>query len=159
MPPGHVLEIEGALVELKRYWSLPAQAGGPVVTEEFLERLRDCVWERVRTGHLTAVMLSGGVDSASILALAAETGERLKAYTVDFPEALGTTYSEAELAREQAAYSQVKHCVIPITRQDILKGLSRAVQESQGLCVNGHHRDQRLQCTCLDNCHLIISVR
>lgn len=138
VPPGHVLEIEGALVELKRYWSLPAQAGGPVVTEEFLERLRDCVWERVRTGHLTAVMLSGGVDSASILALAAETGERLKAYTVDFPEALGTTYSEAELAREQAAYSQVKHCVIPITRQDILKGLSRAVQESQGLCVNGH---------------------
>lgn len=138
VPPGHVLEIEGSRVELERYWSLPVQTGGPVVAEEFSERLRDCVWERVRTDHLTAVMLSGGVDSASILALAAETGERLKAYTVDFPEALGTTYSEAELAREQAVYSQVEHCLIPITRQDILRGLSRAVQDSQGLCVNGH---------------------
>jgi asparagine synthase (glutamine-hydrolysing) len=76
------------------------------------------------------------VDSAAVSALASETNEDIRAYTVDFPHQ--GSFSEGPKAAIQAEYSGLPHRVIPLTAEEILRDLAEAVGQTEGLCVNGH---------------------
>lgn len=138
LPPGHFATVDEAGMKVNRYWSLPSGFAGEFTVSDFKAVLKDSVTERVRKDGRTAVLLSGGVDSASVLSLAAQTGEELVAYTMDFPESRGSLYSEKDLASKQATFSGVQHRVLSLKTNEILSGLRDAVRATQGFCVNGH---------------------
>jgi asparagine synthase (glutamine-hydrolysing) len=133
--PAHVICLEKNPIE-KRYWRVPSLAERTPTPEVFREKLAECVQLRLRKEAPTALLLSGGVDSASILALAAQAGKDLKAYTIDFTGQ--NSYSEGPRSAKQATYSGVPHKIISLTPQDILQELAQSVHRSEGLCVNGH---------------------
>lgn len=132
--PSHFIELGDDLQE-KRYWAVPAQTMNPT-PELFRERLQECVQLRLRNDSPTAILTSGGIDSAAVLALASQNGSQLKAYTVDFPLCSG--YSEGTQAAEQARHSRVPHQVIPLSTEEVLDDHALCVRQAQGLSVNGH---------------------
>jgi asparagine synthase (glutamine-hydrolysing) len=116
LPPGHLLvwEEDGA-VQIERYarpGPVPAQELRTDDEAELLEELRARLRDSVRA-HLLAdvpvgVLLSGGVDSAALAALAAqESRERVHTFTIGFQE---RSFDERGGARRVAElYGTIHH--------------------------------------------------
>lgn len=135
--PSHLLQVKDQECRPQRYWWVkPSQDSQ--TPQAFAEKLAESVGLRVRSHHPTAVLLSGGVDSASVASLAAAGNTEVKAYTIDFPNPPNPLFSESALARKQAEHSGLEHRVMPLTAADIVGGLGEMVRSTQGLCVNGH---------------------
>lgn len=73
LPPGHMLLLTGDDVRIRRYWALdPAREVAPAnADEEFRALLEEAIHCRLPEGGRSGFMLSGGLDSSSIAALAA----------------------------------------------------------------------------------------
>jgi asparagine synthase (glutamine-hydrolysing) len=88
--PGETLVVtEGRIIERRRCHALPSGGPQPLELEDALERLeaalRDSVTVHQRSDVPYGMFLSGGIDSASILALMAELNDRpVKAFTIGF---------------------------------------------------------------------------
>ena len=109
LPPGHLLTWEAGEVELRRF-----ARPGPVPTDEVRQgsatelaaELREVLDDSIRA-HLVAdvpvgVLLSGGVDSGGIAALASRhTGEPLRTFSIGFEEAGFDELSRARLVAER----------------------------------------------------------
>src|SRR5919197_1482401 len=109
LPPGHVLAWEGGRVELERY-----ARPGPVAVDELRDedeaelreelrgRLRDSVRAHLVSDVPVGVLLSGGVDSAALAALAAqETSGPLSTFTIGFEERSFDETADAQLVAER----------------------------------------------------------
>jgi asparagine synthase (glutamine-hydrolysing) len=103
LPPGHYLTARpGAPVESFRYWRpvlRPAKSPAPETPERILSALRDSVAAHLRSDVPVGAFLSGGVDSAAICALAAQTKPGMQTFTAGFAR---PGYSEIEQAQETA---------------------------------------------------------
>jgi asparagine synthase (glutamine-hydrolysing) len=117
LPPGHLLVWEDGRVRLERYANeLPPDAddvlGGstPELVEELRGRLRDSVRAHLVADVPVGVLLSGGVDSGLVAALAAEaTTGPLHTFTVGFEEA---SFDEsADAASVAARYGTQHHAI------------------------------------------------
>ena len=110
LPPGHVLVWEGGEPHVERY----ARPGPPPASElrrgsedELAAELRDRLRDSVRA-HLVAdvpvgVLLSGGIDSSALAALASqESGEtRVKTFSIGFEERSFNELDQARLVAER----------------------------------------------------------
>jgi asparagine synthase (glutamine-hydrolysing) len=94
LPPGHLLAWNGAELTIERY-ARPAPAPADrlredddaELAEELRARLRDSVRAHLVADVPVGVLLSGGVDSCALAALAArETAEPLRTFTIGFEE-------------------------------------------------------------------------
>ncbi|HEX6227840.1 MAG TPA: asparagine synthase (glutamine-hydrolyzing) [Solirubrobacterales bacterium] len=102
--PGCTLAWEGGSISLRRYARprpVPAERArrGPArsLSGELLEALRDSTRAHLVADVPVGVLLSGGVDSAGLTALAAgEVGEPLKTFSIGFEE---SGFDELERAR------------------------------------------------------------
>lgn len=91
--PGHAMLYSGEKNDCRiwRYWSLPEPGVDPSVsTEELTDELEALLSGAVKRQLVAdvpvGVLLSGGLDSSLITALAARTsGRRIKTFTVSFP--------------------------------------------------------------------------
>ena len=94
LPSGHVLKMVGGVPEVRRFRKLsieePLKLGrAEEYVEAYLEVLKPAVKERLAAGP-TALYLSGGLDSSTVCALAAQitqepgSKEQLKAFTVSW---------------------------------------------------------------------------
>ena len=109
LPPGHVLVWEGGEARLERY-ARPAPAPEGELREddeaELIEELRGRLRDSVRA-HLVAdvpvgVLLSGGIDSAALTALAAqETAQPVRTFSIGFQERSFDELSDARLVAER----------------------------------------------------------
>jgi asparagine synthase (glutamine-hydrolysing) len=109
LPPGHLLVWESGDVRLERY-ARPAPAGADDLREddeaELLEELRARLRDSVRA-HLVSdvpvgVLLSGGIDSSALAALAAqETSEPVRTFSIGFEERSFDELSDARLVAER----------------------------------------------------------
>jgi asparagine synthase (glutamine-hydrolysing) len=92
LPPGHVLVWHDGRVELERYarpGPLPARHGEDEteLVEECRARLRDSVRAHLVSDVPVGVLLSGGVDSGTLAALAAqEQSEPVRTFSIGFEE-------------------------------------------------------------------------
>jgi asparagine synthase (glutamine-hydrolysing) len=101
---GHFLVWEGGDVRRERYARPAPVPAGDERTEsveelaaELLERLRDSVRAHLVADVPVGVLLSGGVDSCTLAALAAqESGERLATFSIGFED---RAWSELDLAK------------------------------------------------------------
>jgi asparagine synthase (glutamine-hydrolysing) len=109
LPAGHVLVWEDGEVSLERYARPGPAAEGELRTgdeaelvEELRARLRDSVRAHLLSDVPVGVLLSGGVDSAALAALAAqETSEPVHTFTIGFAERTFDERDDARLVAER----------------------------------------------------------
>jgi asparagine synthase (glutamine-hydrolysing) len=98
--PGHALVVDRQGVREHQYFDLnfapKHQIGRTEAAREVGTLLRAAVRRQMRSDVPVAVMLSGGLDSRSILACAAETSPGVDSYTIAFDE---KAYDESPEAR------------------------------------------------------------
>ncbi len=109
LPPGHLLVWEGGQARLERY-ARPAPA--PVeelreddeaeLIEELRSRLRDSVRAHLVSDVPVGVLLSGGIDSSALAALAAqEISEPVRTFSIGFEERSFDELSDARLVAKR----------------------------------------------------------
>ncbi|HWR14009.1 MAG TPA: asparagine synthase-related protein [Terriglobales bacterium] len=86
LPPAHLLTLNRGL-KLERYWTLPTDCvtrfrSSSEYVEHYVELLKVAVQDRVRDHARVAVMMSGGLDSTSVAALAKAQGRDVAAFTL-----------------------------------------------------------------------------
>jgi asparagine synthase (glutamine-hydrolysing) len=109
LPAGHVLVWSEGSVELSRF-GRPGPVAAPEVRdddeaellEELRARLRDSVRAHLVSDVPVGVLLSGGVDSAALAALAAaESSEPLRTFTIGFEERSFDETADARLVAQR----------------------------------------------------------
>jgi asparagine synthase (glutamine-hydrolysing) len=109
LPPGHLLTWEKGRIEVVRY-ARPAPVFADEVrhddeaelVEELRARLRDSVRAHLVSDVPVGVLLSGGVDSSALAALAAEeVSEPLRTFSIGFEERSFDELADARLVAEQ----------------------------------------------------------
>jgi asparagine synthase (glutamine-hydrolysing) len=128
LPPGHVLIARpGGRVDVFRYWRpefRPARSPSSASVEKILAALRDSVAAHLRSDVPAGAFLSGGVDSATICALAAQSVPGLPAFTVGFER---EGYSEIDLAAATATALGLTSIPYVITPEEFVACLPRII--------------------------------
>jgi asparagine synthase (glutamine-hydrolysing) len=110
LPPGHYLVWQEGSddVTVERYArELPATSPRPAEPGELLEALRDSVRAHLVSDVPVGVLLSGGVDSSALAALAAtESSERIHTFSIGFEE---QGFDETARARRVAERYGTEH--------------------------------------------------
>jgi asparagine synthase (glutamine-hydrolysing) len=141
VPPGKMITIRDGEADVASYWDLDfSRDAAPCDEESALIQVRktldDAVRIRLEADVPVAFQLSGGLDSAAVLALAANHKEYLDAFTVSFVG--GGAYDEVDKARTIARNVGARLHTVEVSDADIAALLPEAVAYSEGLCVNAH---------------------
>jgi len=137
LAPGHVLEFERGEVRVHQYWDLPEYGTYlPVSEEECLEELEEKLAEAVRLRLIADVplgaMLSGGTDSATIVALMSRASSRpVKTFSIGFRHA---DFDEIPYARTVAGKFSTDHHELILEPEvvETVEILSRSLEEPFG---------------------------
>ena len=128
LPPGHFMVARlGGPVDVFRYWRpmlRPAKSPAVDTPERILAALRESVTTHLRSDVPLGAFLSGGVDSAAICALAAESRPGMLTFTAGFAH---PGYSEIEEAQETAAALGLKSVPYVITAQEFAARLPQII--------------------------------
>jgi asparagine synthase (glutamine-hydrolysing) len=138
LPQGHALsfDLASGAVKVGAYWSLPAAVTeDPGVTDEelvdeFERLLADSVRLRMIADVPVGVMLSGGIDSSLVAAMAARASTRpIKTFTISFPG--HGAFDEAPYARLVAEHLGTEHVELvgEAATVDLLPALARQYDE------------------------------
>ena len=112
LPAAHKLVLEHGRVEVDRYWQLSYKTVQPAPPEEeAAEHLRELMADAVRMRLVSdvplGVLLSGGVDSSAVTALAVRaSSEPVKTFSISFAEA---SFDESAYARSVAKFLGTDH--------------------------------------------------
>ena len=112
LPAAHTLTVEDGRVDVQPYWRLSYKTRQPVPTEEEApEELRKLLEDSVRMRLVSdvplGVLLSGGVDSSAVAAMAVRaSNEPVKTFSISFAE---SSFDESAYARAVAKYLGTDH--------------------------------------------------
>jgi len=112
LPAAHTLTLENGKIETRAYWCLSYKTSEPVPSEaEAAEHLLELLAESVRLRLVSdvplGVLLSGGVDSSTVAALAVRaSSEAVKTFSISFAE---SSFDESSYARAVAKYLGTDH--------------------------------------------------
>jgi asparagine synthase (glutamine-hydrolysing) len=138
LEPGHLLVYENGSIATERYWDMvfdPETGSSPARDRALLVDLLD----EVVADHLIAdvpvgLLLSGGVDSTALLALAAAQGAELSTFTIGFS---GEHFAdERPYARLAADRYGTNHYETSMDRTDFLTTLPRYVCTWKSRCAS-----------------------
>jgi asparagine synthase (glutamine-hydrolysing) len=101
-----------------------------------LEKLNASVARRMKNTKKTGIALSGGIDSASILALASKHTHKVNAYTISFKN--GAEFDEYIAAEEMAKLYNANFTPIEVDEQTLLDNLETSIYSSEQVSVNMH---------------------
>jgi asparagine synthase (glutamine-hydrolysing) len=139
LPPGHLLTCDAGGVQIRRY-ARPAPAPDDLVRQESQDelaaelrgRLEDSVRAHLLADVPVGVLLSGGVDSSVLAALAAQVSPyRVSTFSIGFRE---RSFNELDLARQVAARYGTDHHELIVSPQvaELLPKLVAAFDEPFG---------------------------
>jgi asparagine synthase (glutamine-hydrolysing) len=139
LPPGHALsfDLQCGTAKVWRYWQVPdltpAAAAGQVDELDLLDELETLLEDSVRRQLVAdvpvGVLLSGGVDSSLITAMAVRASSRVKTFTIGFPG--HGSLDETEHARLIARHFGTEHIelVAEPTTADLIARLALQFDE------------------------------
>ena len=136
LPPAHYLTMDATGVRVSRYWT-PDYKRKTVMTYEEAQRelvriLTDAVRLRLISDVPLGAFLSGGVDSATVVALMSRLSDApVKTFSIGFPD---REYNELEYAREVAQRYHTEHheFVVEPEGLDVLAEIVRHYGEPYG---------------------------
>jgi asparagine synthase (glutamine-hydrolysing) len=112
LPAAHMLVVENGNVDVKKYWTLSYKKPETVPTiDEAAEQLRELMSDSVRMRLVSdvplGILLSGGVDSSTVAALAVRSSsETVKTFSISFAE---SSFDESKYARAVASHLGTDH--------------------------------------------------
>src|SRR6185295_628839 len=112
LPAAHSLTLEDGEVEVRPYWQLSYKTREPVPSvPEAAEQLRALMEDSVRMRLVSdvplGVLLSGGIDSSLVTAMAVRaSAETVKTFSISFAE---SSFDESEYARRVAQFLGTDH--------------------------------------------------
>jgi asparagine synthase (glutamine-hydrolysing) len=117
IPAAHWLRWRGGHVELQRYWHLEyddkLRQSEEELIEELLRLLREAVAIRLESEVPLGAFLSGGVDSSTVVALAADASSRpLRTFSIGFE---ASEFDESKYARLVARKFGTDHSELVVT--------------------------------------------
>lgn len=119
LPPASVLVYEDESISIERYWRLTYDGGGTYGSPaEIHEQIRDLIRRAVRRRLISDVplgaFLSGGIDSATVVAAMAEASpEPVRTFTIGFEEGEWNERPNARLIAEQFSTDHTEMIVKP----------------------------------------------
>ena len=138
LPPAHRLIFENGNLRTDRYWKLSYEGerisiSDDEAAEELTRRLRESVSMRLISDVPLGVLLSGGIDSSTVAALACETArDRVKTFSIAFEE---KSFDESSYARLVAKHLGTQHFEKRFTEKemlDIVPEIPRLLDEPLG---------------------------
>ncbi len=144
VPPGHFLRIRDGGVSVKRYWDVDyPRSGGESFglssgdcVDGVRELLSEAVQLRMRADVPVGCYLSGGVDSSSVLGLAATySSSPLTAFTIAFDH---DDFNETESARLTAGFAGADYHPVPVKAADFAEDFEEAVWRGEMIHYNAH---------------------
>lgn len=133
LAPGEQLTYHEGRVRLRRYWDVPTEPPLDIGVEEAAEQLRELIRDAVRMRLVSdvplGVFLSGGIDSSTTAAFAAEFSPRINSFCIGFKE---PSFDESAYARRAAAAIGTNHHedILSIdTAIDILPDIFQSLDE------------------------------
>ncbi len=144
LPPGHFLLASDAGVRIERWWDLPPSPSprtAPVATStdsavEVRRLVREAVQLRMDADVPVGCLLSGGLDSSSVLGVAsAHADEPVAAFTVGFER---RSHDESDAAQEMATAAGATHNMATLADSDLADHFSDAVWHAETLQYNAH---------------------
>lgn len=138
LPPAHALvfNLKSGQSHLWRYWQLPEldlsevdETDNVMLLDELETVLEDAVRRQLVADVPVGVLLSGGVDSSLITAMAVRSTPRVKTFTVRFPG--HDRYDETKHARLIAQFFGTEHVELEATDStvDLMSVLARQFDE------------------------------
>lgn len=115
LPAAHVLTVENGEVKTRRYWDISWSKSNAFTREITPEgvtiTLRDLLSDAVRMRLVSdvplGILLSGGIDSSTVAALAVQHAtERVKTFSIGFEE---DSFDESKYARKVAKHLNTEH--------------------------------------------------
>ncbi|MBC8373444.1 MAG: asparagine synthase (glutamine-hydrolyzing) [Planctomycetes bacterium] len=126
LPPAHCMtcDLDRREAKIWRYWQLPDPPGDrharseEELLDEYHELLRDSVRRRLVADVPVGILLSGGIDSSLVTAMAAEVSSTpVKTFTIAFPGA--GRFDEAPYARMVADHFSAEHTELTAEQADV----------------------------------------
>lgn len=145
VPPGHYLLASRYATRLVRYWDHDYPTiddPGPAVPEaEHIERLREALLEatrlRLRADVPVGCYLSGGLDSATLLGMAASLrSDPIEAFTIAFEQG---PFDESPVAAEMARHARARFHPFRMTEETLAAHYSDAVAHAETFHFNHNH--------------------
>ena len=111
LPPGHMLECHGGKIKISRYWDVPSFEEDDLPESQWLDRLEHELENAVRMRLISDVplgaMLSGGVDSSTVVALMSRVNSApVKTFSISFAK---QDFDEGKHARRVAERFRTEH--------------------------------------------------
>src|SRR5947208_1671523 len=112
LPAAHTLTLENGQIKVERYWRLSYKTKEPVpsvadAADQLRELLADSVRMRLVSDVPLGVLLSGGIDSSVVAALAVRaSSETVKTFSISFAE---SSFDESQYARAVAKFLGTDH--------------------------------------------------
>jgi asparagine synthase (glutamine-hydrolysing) len=144
IPPGHYLVASERHIQINQYWDFhypradhdTPQRSDADWAAELRYSLEEAVRIRLRADVPVGCYLSGGLDSCSVLGLAARNHpDPIRAFTLTFDR---SEYDEGDIAREMAAKVGAEFCPHPIRQDDLADHFADAIAQAETLCFNAH---------------------
>lgn len=135
LPPAHALwfSLDDGSHRSWRYWEIPAPTRNARPVAELDARLEQLLLDAVRRQLVAdvpvGILLSGGVDSSLIAAMAARDGRKVRTFTISFPD--HPSHDEASFARLVADHLGTDHHELPApaASMDLVPMLARQYDE------------------------------
>lgn len=127
LPPSHLMVYDKNRLKSKRYWTLHfyshQKRNGDFLKKELIRKLENSTKKRMK--EQTGVLLSGGIDSSVIAAMAAGCSDRqIKTFSAGFE--CTNEFNESDYAREVADYLKTDHYEM-IIKSDDIKNFSKLI--------------------------------
>jgi asparagine synthase (glutamine-hydrolysing) len=132
--PGQLAWADRAGVHKRQYWSLQAREHAddlPATVRTVRELLEDIVARQLVSDVPICTLLSGGLDSSAVTALAAKSLDRVRSFSVDFagnrfePDAVRKA-ADAPFARELARHAGTEHTEVLLDSDELVDPAVRA---------------------------------
>lgn len=114
-----------------------AKRSNKSTTELLCNEIEQSVSSHLKSDVPMGILLSGGVDSISIAALASRHSARLKGITLSFSDVNSQYEYEENIARDVARYLGIEHKVYNIDKTDFLNDLEQIFDDMDVPSVDG----------------------
>jgi asparagine synthase (glutamine-hydrolysing) len=130
LEPATVLVARDGHITTRRYWDATIaprpEFSFDAAAEELRERFELAVRRQMMSDRPIGAMLSGGIDSAAVVAMMARMSRRVKTFTVGFEG--GGDADETKLARQTAALFGTDHADLVLPASDFARELADIVE-------------------------------